>query len=165
MLALLQVAAVMVVALATALAVAHALEFPGKKRLDEATYRAVQRIYYPGFTLGGIAEIPAILATAVLLVPAPAASVAFWLVLIAVLCAAAMHALYWLVTHPVNRFWMEGQPVSASGAAFFGPAGKRQGPPPDWTALRDRWEYSHVARAVLGGISLLALVSAVAVWP
>jgi hypothetical protein len=26
---------------------------PGKRRLDEATYKAVQAIYYPGFTLVG----------------------------------------------------------------------------------------------------------------
>ena len=36
------------------LALAHALEFPGKLRLDEATYRDVQTIYYPGFTVGGL---------------------------------------------------------------------------------------------------------------
>jgi hypothetical protein len=28
--------------------VAHALELPGKIRLNEAEYRIVQRIYYPG---------------------------------------------------------------------------------------------------------------------
>ena len=38
----------MLVALAAALSIAHALERPGKMRLDEATYRAVQKIYYPG---------------------------------------------------------------------------------------------------------------------
>ena len=28
---------------------------------------------------------------------------------------------------------------------------------PDWTELRDRWERSHIIRAVLGVIGLLAL--------
>jgi hypothetical protein len=28
----------------------------------------------------------------------------------------------------------------------------------DWTAARDRWEYSHVARAALGAVSFIALV-------
>ena len=37
-------------------ALAHALERPGKARLSEAQYRAVQPIYYPGFTVAGIFE-------------------------------------------------------------------------------------------------------------
>src|SRR5436309_12105194 len=32
----------------------------------------------------------------------------------------------------------------------------------DWTALRNRWELSHVLRAALAGVSLVALVIAVA---
>ena len=31
-----------------------------------------------------------------------------------------------------------------------------------WTSLRNRWEYSHVARAVFAGIALLALIVATA---
>jgi hypothetical protein len=162
---LLQVVAVMVVALSAALSVAHALEFPGKKRLDEQTYRAVQRIYYPGFTIGGIAEIAAIPLTALLLFLTPTANAAFWVVLIAFIGMIAMHTVYWLVTHPVNKYWMEGRPVSASGARFFATASKREGPPPAWTDLRDRWEYTHVARAGLSGLSLLALVISLVVGP
>ena len=30
--------------------------------------------------------------------------------------------------------------------------------PPSWTELRDRWEYSHVARAVFAFSSLVALL-------
>jgi len=33
----------------------------------------------------------------------------------------------------------------------------------DWTALRDRWEYSHVVRAGLGLLSLTLLATAVAI--
>jgi hypothetical protein len=32
---------------------------------------------------------------------------------------------------------------------------------PDWTQLRDRWEYAHVARAGLALLSLIALVIAI----
>jgi hypothetical protein len=32
----------------------------------------------------------------------------------------------------------------------------------DWKELRDRWEYSHVVRAVLAVIALIALLVAVA---
>jgi hypothetical protein len=34
--------------------VAHVAALPGKLRLDEATYKAVQTIYYPGLTLVGL---------------------------------------------------------------------------------------------------------------
>ncbi|MFM9469917.1 hypothetical protein ACKI1K_45495, partial [Streptomyces scabiei] len=54
MLDALSVIALLLVAIATGLSLAHALEFPGKLRLDEPTYRAVQTIYYPGFTIGGL---------------------------------------------------------------------------------------------------------------
>jgi hypothetical protein len=33
----------------------------------------------------------------------------------------------------------------------------------DWTALRDRWEWSHILRAVLGLSSFILLASTVAV--
>jgi hypothetical protein len=32
---------------------------------------------------------------------------------------------------------------------------------PDWTELRDRWEYSHVARAGCALLSFIALVMAI----
>jgi hypothetical protein len=61
----LQVAAVILVAVAMALSLAHALELPGKMRLGKDTYLAVQQIYYPGFTIDGGAEPLAILALVV----------------------------------------------------------------------------------------------------
>jgi hypothetical protein len=36
-------------------ALAHALELPGKLRLAKDAYFAVQPIYYPGFTIVGVA--------------------------------------------------------------------------------------------------------------
>jgi hypothetical protein len=33
----------------------------------------------------------------------------------------------------------------------------------EWTALRDRWEYSHIARAVLVTTALALLVTALAI--
>jgi hypothetical protein len=162
---LLQVVTVMIVALPTALSVAHALELPGKMRLDEDTYRAVQHIYYPGFTIGGAAEPLSIIATGLLLLLTPAGTAAFWLVLIAFLAMIATVAIYWLAIHPVNKHWMEGQPVSASGATFFGVGAQREGGQPEWTELRDRWEYSHAARAVVTTIGLVALVVSLFVQP
>jgi hypothetical protein len=45
---MLQVLAVILVAVAMALALAHALELPGKLRLPKDTYLAVQPIYFLG---------------------------------------------------------------------------------------------------------------------
>jgi hypothetical protein len=56
MLLVFEVFTVFLTAIAMSLAPAHALEYPGKLRLDEQAYAAVQAIYYPGFTIGGIAE-------------------------------------------------------------------------------------------------------------
>jgi hypothetical protein len=41
-------------------------------------------------------------------------------------------------------------------------AGSSETQPVDWMYLRDRWELSHVARAVLATLGLIAIVVAVA---
>jgi hypothetical protein len=51
MLLSLEVVTVFLVGVAMSMALAHALEYPGKLRLDERTYLAVQTIYYPGSPL------------------------------------------------------------------------------------------------------------------
>jgi hypothetical protein len=53
----------MLVAVAMALPLSHALELPGKMRLSKDQYLGMQPIYYPGFTIGGIAEPLGLLAT------------------------------------------------------------------------------------------------------
>lgn len=68
----------LLVAIAMALSLAHALELPGKLRLKEATYKSVQEIYYPGFTIGGFAEIGGIIALAILLYLTPYPGGRFW---------------------------------------------------------------------------------------
>lgn len=167
MLQVLQVVAVILVAVGVALTLAHALELPGKLRLTKDAYVAVQSIYYPGFTIGALfGEFGAMVATLVLLVLTPFASAGFWLTLVAFLALVIMHGLYWALTHPVNKFWLKDQQLRGAGAAFFavggdGEAGRSADQ--DWTALRDRWEYSHVARAVFAMSSLIALVTSVAV--
>lgn len=148
-----------------ALALAHALELPGKMRLTKDEYFKVQAIYYPGFTIGGVCEPASILATMILLFLLPANGTAFWLTLGTVVALLAMHAAYWVLTHPVNKFWVPGFRPGRVGAGFFGidPLGRTTVlENPDWTALRDRWESSHVVRAILGFLSLALLAVAVA---
>jgi len=52
----LKVLAIVSVAATMALALAHPLELPGKMRLGKEPYIDVQRIYYPGFAIGGFAN-------------------------------------------------------------------------------------------------------------
>jgi hypothetical protein len=135
----------------------------------------VQPIYYPGFTIAsGFGEVPAPIATAILLLLTPPGSAAFWLTLVALLGLLGMQAVYWIVTHPVNRYWLrdrlrqEAQTRQGFASRFFlsDPAKRSrlevEELPADWTILRDRWEFSHVVRAALALGSLIMLVIAVA---
>ena len=164
---LLQVLSLVLIALAMVPALAHALELPGKLRLTRDAYYAIQRIYYPGFTVVGISEPVAIISTIILLVMTTPETADFWLTLVAVLALILMHATYWLFTHPVNNFWLREEKLSDVGSQFFAIGSDSQridqseARPAGWTQLRDRWEYSHVARAGLAFISFIALVVAV----
>ena len=147
------------------MALAHALEFPGKMRLDKQSYMTVQGIYYPGFTLGGIAEPLAAIATLILLLLMRDHGVAFWCALSALVALLAMHAIFWLITQPVNRHWLKDQRLGDAGTRFFA-LDRANLPAPDsfdsnWQHFRNRWEYSHIARAVLSAIALIALAGAI----
>lgn len=165
MLEVLHVVAILLVSVAMALALAHALEYPGKLRLNKETYLATQQIYYPGFTFGGLAEALALVVMLVLAIVTPPGSVVYWLTLCAFVAMLLMHATYWVLTHPVNKFWLEDFEMKGAGRGFFAfdPLARTAGgAAPDWTALRDRWEHSHIVRAVLSVLALTLLATAVA---
>jgi hypothetical protein len=167
MLHALQVLTVLLVSISMALSLAHALELPGKLRLPREAYMAVQPMYYPGFTIGGlVGEFGGMVSTLALLAATPPSSDGFWLILAAFIALLAAHAVYWVLTHPVNRFWVRGERMTRAGAGFFAfdPMGQSRTaghPRINWTALRDRWEYSHVARAALALAALILLAIAV----
>ncbi len=168
MLLVLQIATTFLVSVAFGLALAHALEMPGKMRLDEETYLAVQTIYYPGFTIGGASEPLAIVAILVLLLLVPVGTPAFWLTVTAMVTLSAMQSLFWVITQPVNRYWLRSQQLKGLGAKFFSVDAKRrptegEDDSRDWKEMRDRWEYSHLVRAILSGIALVALLVATVV--
>jgi hypothetical protein len=145
----LQMLCIVLAAIGMGLSLAHALELPGKRRLDRDTYLAVQRIYVPGFGIGGFfGEFGAIIATLALVLVTPIGTTTFWLTVAALGCLLAEHAIFWLVTQPVNRFW--GKPL---------PTGS------DWTALRDRWEGSHLVRSIAAAAAFLLLVAAAVLAP
>jgi len=159
MLPVLQVLVLMLGAVTMALALAHALEYPGKMRLSKDQYLATQAIYYPGFTLGGIAEIATVILLAALGFLTRGSGAVFWLTLGAFIVFAALHAVYWLLTQPVNNFWVRDVSLGRAGRRFFGLGRRLKGKEPDWTDLRDQWETSHMIRAGLGltGLLLLAI--------
>ena len=161
MLTVLEVATVLIVAVAMAQSLAHALEYPGKMRLSKEQYLTVQPIYYPGFTYGGlVGEFGSLLALALLLFLLPFAGPKFWWVAAALLLFLASHLTYWLVTHPVNGFWLKDAQLGAMSGGFFSlfsVTGET-----DWRKLRDIWEYSHVARACLSMASFIAVTIALA---
>lgn len=151
------IASLILLAVSMALPLAHALERPGKLRLDRKTYRAVRTIYYPGFAVGGVAEPLGILALLALLWTAPWGARLWWIAA-ALGTLALSHATYWLVTHPVNNVWTREIPLSGPGAAFFSTfAGNISG---DWARLRDVSEFSHVVRSVFATLSFVFLTIA-----
>ena len=130
MLTALSILALLLVAVTMGLSLAHALEFPGKLRLDEPTYRAVQAIYYPGFTIGGfVGEFGSMLVLAALLYLTPTNSERFWWIAAALGLLIAGHATYWIVTHPVNSAWLQefNSPARANSSSVCLPLPGRTG--------------------------------------
>lgn len=165
MLPALEALALLLTAVAMALPLAHALELPGKLRLDKHAYLEVQPIYYPGFTIGGlVGEVGALVMTAVLAMVTTRGSIASWLALGSFVAFAGMHVAYWVLTHPVNGFWLAEAEMGGAGARFFAtdPLGRdlARG---DWVTMRDRWERSQVIRSVLGVVGFVLVVTAVVI--
>jgi hypothetical protein len=150
---------VLLVAVAMGLCLAHALELPGKHRLDDMTYRAVQAIYYPGFTIGGfVGEFGGMLALATLMLLTPPGSAKFGWIGGALGLLIAAHATYWLVTHPSNSAWLKQTHLTGAAKLFFGAFSANSD---DWRRMRKTWEYSHVVRACLATLSLVCIIAAV----
>ncbi|MDX8524473.1 DUF1772 domain-containing protein [Mesorhizobium sp. MSK_1335] len=162
----LQVLTVILVASAMAMALAHALELPGKLRLGRQEYFVVQRIYYPGFTIGGgIAEVGGIIATFALVLTS-SGPVRSWLIAGALVALLIMQLVFWLMTQPINKHWLQDVELTSPAKRFFateGNAGARLRPTQEWTVLRNRWELSHVVRAALALLSLILLTTAIAI--
>jgi hypothetical protein len=147
------------------MSLAHVLELPGKFRLDEATYKAVQTIYYPGFTVAGlVGEFGGIVGVGLLLYLTPYGTDRFWWTAAALGLLLAGHVTYWLVTHPVNNFWVKDVAMSTPGSSFFSifAGGSRSG---HWTELRNMWEFSHVAIACFATLGLISMAITTSLLP
>jgi hypothetical protein len=155
-----QVITVFLVAVAMALSLAHALEYPGKMRLSREHYLATQTIYYPGFTIGGGFEALGVLAALALVLLMPRGSTPFWWSLAGFVALAVMHAVFWTVTQPVNRYWAANLKLSSGARRFFGVNESLR--TDDWERLRNKWEYSHIVRSVFAAIGLICVTIAIA---
>ncbi|MBW8745695.1 MAG: DUF1772 domain-containing protein [Sphingomonas sp.] len=146
-------------AMVMGLALAHGLEMPGKMRLEREYYYAVQTIYYPGFTLGGMTEPLAIITTASVLLIGGISEGRFWLVAGAVIALVLTQLLFWIVVQPVNRQWLGSVRLSGAAEHFFR-TGEAGGPTRVWTRLRNRWELGHLVRAATATAAFILLLLA-----
>lgn len=157
---LLPLTCLLLVGIAMALALAHVAEMSGKMRLDRETYFTVQQqLYYPGFTIGGLAEPLGALAILALLFLYPLPGVRFWWAVLALGGMVAMQIIFWFVTQPVNAAWTRDADLQGLGGLFFSLYPVEIGG--DWTRLRNIWEYSHAARAACAMVAFLAFGRAI----
>ena len=100
----------------------------------------------------------------VLLLLTPRGGAQFWLIAAALTALIVVHLIFWVMTQPVNKYWLRQTKLTASAERFFetGRSHDSTGSPPDWTVLRDRWERSHVLRAAIAMLALILLITAVA---
>jgi hypothetical protein len=138
-------ATVMLVALSMATAMCHLLELPAKIGYDAPLWLTLLHTLYPPTfgTVGAAFEVGAIVTSLVLAWLVRRRGRVFAWTLAGALCMVAAHVAFWVWIAPVNATLGAVTPDTL---------------PPDWTSLRDRWEYTHAARALLQVLALGAVV-------
>ncbi|MCE0723579.1 MULTISPECIES: DUF1772 domain-containing protein [Legionella] len=135
---------IMLTALSLSAAFAHLLELPAKLTYDSALWLNLLQTLYPTFgRVSGVCEIGAVVTSLVLVVAIRNHPKAFFWTLLAALCLVVTHAIFWIWVAPVNAALVPLSPDTL---------------PPDWTRLRDQWEFAHASRAILQIVALAALV-------
>lgn len=142
---LLQVIAVMLVALCLVPTGAHLLEMPGKMAMGKDAYFANQLIYN-GWALFGVVEAAAIVATGVLAWSSRGQPMAMGMAAASAGLIVASLAAFFSFTYPGN--------VATSNWTVA---------PDNWEMLRQNWETGHAIEAVLTFLSLLAVTTSVVV--
>jgi hypothetical protein len=133
--------ALVLTAVALVPAAAHVLELPNKLPLPRDAYLVVQRLYR-GWSRVGFVVVAALVTTLWYAVVADES--AELPATIAFLAIVMTQVVFWLYTFPVNRRthnWTEA--------------------PEDWEELRDRWEISHAAGALLNFIAFVCVAVAI----
>jgi hypothetical protein len=136
---------ILLVALSMATAFCHLLEMPAKLKVDGALWlKLLQTLYPPAFgTVGAAAEVGALVMVVCLVFLVRNRRSAFGWTLLAAICMVVTHAAFWVLVSPVNATMVPLTPDTL---------------PPDWMRLRNQWEYTHAARAILQVVSLGAVV-------
>jgi hypothetical protein len=130
------------VALALVPAGAHLAELPHKFRLSAHEYLVVQQLY-GGWSLFGVVVSGAMLSTGVLTVLEHREPRLLAAAVLAFLCILCTQIVFRVFTQPANR-------ATRNWTVL----------PENWMQLRNQWEYSHAASAVLNLIALFALLYA-----
>lgn len=139
----------MLTTLSLSAAFAHLLEMPAKLTYDGELWLHLLQTLYPTYgRVSGVCEIGAVIASIVLVVAVRKQRIAFRWTLLAAASLALTHAIFWIWVYPVNAELVPLTPETL---------------PPDWSSLRDQWEYAHAVRAILQIIALSALFVAVLV--
>ncbi|WP_292234342.1 DUF1772 domain-containing protein [Mesorhizobium sp.] len=77
-----------------------------------------------------------------------------------------MQLVFWFMTQPINKHWLQEVELTAPTKRFFATEGRDEPalpPTQEWTVVRNRWELSHVLRAALAMLSLILLTTAIAI--
>ena len=135
--------AILLMALALVPGGAHFFELPGKIGLDRDAYFTVQQIY-AGWALFGIVLFGALAANVALAMSLHRERTAFILALVGFVAMLANLAIFFTWTFPANQ-------ATANWTTI----------PENWQALRDQWEYSHAANAVVTFSGFCAVALAV----
>lgn len=132
--------AILATAVALGGALAHAFEFFNKMRLGREDYFIVQTIYSGWNRLAYVLLVEMLAIIAVIVLYRHDHSV-MWPAVAALVFLLASQAIFWIWTYPANvatNNWTE--------------------QPENWERLRQQWEYSHFAGAVLQVLTLSALL-------
>jgi hypothetical protein len=139
-------ATLMFTALSMSMPFCHLLEMPARLSWDAPLWietTVTGAVFYMFGRVGWIFEIAAIVSSLALLVHLRRQRAATDLVVGGALMLVVGHAVFWIVTAPVNA-----EIASWTPSTF----------PQDWQAWRMQWEYSHATRAVLQIAALGALL-------
>lgn len=135
---------IMLTALSMGMALDHLLEMPAKMTYDGTLWLTLLHTLYGTFgTIGAFIEVGAVVTAVVLVVLVRRRRPACGWTLVGALCLVVAHVAWWVWVAPVNAAMAPLTPATL---------------PADWMRLRDQWEYTHAARAVLQMVALGALV-------
>jgi hypothetical protein len=137
----------LLVALTLGMTFCHALEYPGKAKLDGPEWLTVQHNIYVAFgVVGAIIEVTAILTTWIVFAQIRSWKAARVLTLFAAIAATAALGVWFAWVDPVNTALNAWTPETL---------------PDNWASFRDRWEAGQAVSAALFLLAFSALVVAV----